>query len=357
MSHASPVGFIENLGAKIEAEEAERMSADGENPLKYLVKDGILYKKNRTPVARISLVQADSIPLISNNFPKITRSVPTQTMVESSPVIAEQAMWQIPGESNQTRMKQRRHGFRPPTPLGPPTVKLPRSSPYDVKKWRGEGGDRKASILSRTVASDNLMEDPDVIMNDLINLQRDPPPYPFSHCYMNIDGFMCCNRFLESLMRKSYRKLRMGQRFNECSVQRIANRIQSDSERVFNTTFETVVGIDDFAIRAHFAGDLMCKIQEGGRFITNYATMMPSRVGVKPDPLAVVTNMEMNTRESDKSFPEPIPVGDLPTVEQLDGAVQHVQVPDQQRPRIEKEDIPYHEKTREDIANDNLINR
>lgn len=44
--------FIKNLGARIEAEEAERLAADGENPLKYLVKDGILYKKNKVPVAR-----------------------------------------------------------------------------------------------------------------------------------------------------------------------------------------------------------------------------------------------------------------------------------------------------------------
>uniref|UniRef100_A0A0K0D2A6 Beta-lactamase domain-containing protein n=1 Tax=Angiostrongylus cantonensis TaxID=6313 RepID=A0A0K0D2A6_ANGCA len=43
----------------------------------------------------------------------------------------------------------------------------------------------------------------------------------------------------------------------------------------FNTTFETVVGIDDFAIRAHFVGDLLCKIHEGGRFIASYATTMP----------------------------------------------------------------------------------
>ncbi|KAK5983376.1 Ground domain protein [Trichostrongylus colubriformis] len=197
------------------------------------------------------------------------------------------------------------------------------------------------------------MEEPrDVLTNDLIVEERNPPPYPFSHCYMNMDGFMCCNRFLESLMRRSYRKLQKGYRFHECSVQKIANRIQRDSENVFNTTFETVVGIDDFAVRAHFAGDLMCKIQEGGRFITNYATIMPSRVGVPPDPLSVVTNMGINTRNgkeeqpSSQGFPK-----------QIDGVVQHVQVPDQRRPRSNKEGIPFHEKSREDIENDNIITK
>nr|CDJ82403.1 Ground region domain containing protein [Haemonchus contortus] len=156
-------------------------------------------------------------------------------------------------------------------------------------------------------------------------------------------------------MRKSYRKLRSGHHFHDCSVQKIANRIQSDSELVFNTTFETVVGIDDFAIRAHFAGDLMCKIQEGGRFITNYATTMPQRAGVRPDPLTVVTSMEINTRNENQK--EQNITDDFPIPKQLDGAILHVQAPDQPRPRINKEDIPFHEKSREDIENDNLISR
>ncbi|XGW25461.1 hypothetical protein V3C99_006683, partial [Haemonchus contortus] len=352
-SHANPMEFIENLGNKIEDEEVERQMADGENPLKYMVKDGILYKKNKIPVARIGFAKSEALRPSPNNLSKLVRSVKAQTMVESSPVISEQAIW--PTASGLSTMTKLQDGFKPPTPLAPPTVKMPRSSLIELEKWN-EDNDGSASILSRTTATGNFLEEAEdelEFSNDLIGEQRDPPPYPFSHCYMNVDGFMCCNRFLESLMRKSYRKLRSGHHFHDCSVQKIANRIQSDSELVFNTTFETVVGIDDFAIRAHFAGDLMCKIQEGGRFITNYATTMPQRAGVRPDPLTVVTSMEINTRNENQK--EQNITDDFPIPKQLDGAILHVQAPDQPRPRINKEDIPFHEKSREDIENDNLI--
>lgn len=52
-----------------------------------------------------------------------------------------------------------------------------------------------ATILSRTVSQeDDVTEEsippPPMPMptNDLIAEVRDPPPYPFSHCYMNMDG-------------------------------------------------------------------------------------------------------------------------------------------------------------------------
>ncbi|KAK5983184.1 hypothetical protein GCK32_018863, partial [Trichostrongylus colubriformis] len=81
ISQTTPFEYIRDLGAKIEAEEAERMTADGENPLKYMVKDGILYKKNRIPVARISLARPDAPPAIPDNIEKMVRSIGTQTMV------------------------------------------------------------------------------------------------------------------------------------------------------------------------------------------------------------------------------------------------------------------------------------
>lgn len=363
---SSTVDFIKNLGARIEAEEAERLAADGENPLKYLVKDGILYKKNKVPVARISLPVLEVTP--STPPPTLSTTVKSsliQTMVESSRVVSESA--------NAFNRAASRPGFKPSAPISPPTAKVARSPELSgerhVMKWRGEGiMPADATILSRTVSQeDDVTEEsippPPMPMptNDLIAEVRDPPPYPFSHCYMNMDGFMCCNRFLESLMRRSFRKLRKAHRFHDCSVQKIANRIQLDAENVFNTTFETVVGIDDFALRAHFAGDLMCKIQEGGRFITTYATLMPSRVGVQDDPLSVVTNIEMNMRDKEEFH---VPTAketsdsDEAVVKQLDGVVQHVLVPDQPRPeRLLNESIPFHEKSREDIENENLIRR
>ncbi|CAJ0559808.1 unnamed protein product, partial [Mesorhabditis spiculigera] len=95
------------------------------------------------------------------------------------------------------------------------------------------------------------------------------------NCYANRDGYMCCSERLELIMRKSFRKLRRRLGFHGCSVQLIANQIQKDAEATFGVPFESVVGIDDFAIRAHFVGELTCKIEQDGRFVAAYATATP----------------------------------------------------------------------------------
>ncbi|WKY07712.1 hypothetical protein Q1695_007296 [Nippostrongylus brasiliensis] len=333
--------FVEKLAARIEEDEAERVKADANNPLKYTVKDGILYKQNKTPVARIGLKGMDMprTPRVDG----LVRLARQQTMVASSPLLFEAT------SSNHAATIPLR-AVNSASPVLSAVLQIPQSSeivpipkPQEVK-WRDEGRIGNSTMLSHGISSrsgpDDLLP---TLTNDLIADDHNPPPYPFSHCYMNLDGFMCCNRFLESLMRRSFRKLRKAFKFHECSVQRIANRIQMDTELVFNTTFETIVGIDDFAIRAHFAGDLMCKIQEGGRFITAYATSMPSRIGVHPDPLNVVTGIEMNTRDNESQRPDPS------APQQLDGIVRRVRAPHQHVPKRSMENIPFHEKSREDL--------
>ncbi|EPB77773.1 ground-like domain protein [Ancylostoma ceylanicum] len=374
---------IEDLGARIEAEEAERQRADGENPLKYVVKDGILFKKNKMPVARLDMLTMNfnenavlppmvithpdhlvsgigltsvdplALPPAADKFRKVQRTSKTQTMVESSPFINELVNPVVNHAAVVNLKKYSAKRPRPIAPLSPPTLNLQPllfAAPTEFNNKIRDDPRPSALSLSHELETEPV----DLAKNDLIRDIHSPPPYPFSHCYMNIDGFMCCNRYLESLMRRSFRKLRRAHRFHECSVQKIANRIQTDCENVFNTTFEVVVGIDDFAIRAHFAGDLMCKIQEGGRFLTAYATVMPSREGVAQDPLHVVTKIEMNLRDREEhqlgdsiQFPE----------RQLDSAVQPIQIHNDVRRRNRAQDIPFHEKSREDIDNDNMITR
>ncbi|RCN51190.1 ground-like domain protein [Ancylostoma caninum] len=318
---------IEDLGARIEAEEAERQRADGENPLKYVVKDGILFKKNKMPVARIGLTSVDTPPPAVEKFKKAQRTSKPQTMVESSPFINELVN---PAVNHAAVVNLKTYGSkrtRPVAPFSPPTLNL-----------------QPLLFAAPTEFTNKIREHPrPSALSRSQELETD-------YC----SGFMCCNRYLESLMRRSFRKLRRAHRFHECSVQKIANRIQTDCENVFNTTFEVVVGIDDFAIRAHFAGDLMCKIQEGGRFLTAYATVMPSREGVAQDPLHVVTKIEMNLRDREENqlgdsiqFPE----------RQMDSAVQPIQIHNDIRRRNRSQDIPFHEKSREDIDNDNMITR
>ncbi|KAK6752624.1 hypothetical protein RB195_003814 [Necator americanus] len=348
---------IEEIGARIEAEEAERQRADGENPLKYMVKDGILFKRNKIPVARISLSPMETFQAQGENVRKRAKTVKKQTMVESSPFVSELRNLRNHAAVVSLKNFDSKRPI-PVPPLSPPVMNLGQSlivaNGMEREHRSEEEGAHFTAHSSIPFENEIGVEPVDVTQNDLIHDIQSPPPYPFSHCYMNIDGFMCCNRYLESLMRRSFRKLRRAHRFHECSVQKIANRIQTDCENVFNTTFEVVVGIDDFAIRAHFAGDLMCKIQEGGRFLTAYATTMPTRDGAALDPLHVVTKIEMNLRDRDDrqmgdsiQFPE----------RQFDSAVQPAQILDDIRRRNRAQDIPFHEKSREDIDNENIITR
>lgn len=84
------------------------------------------------------------------------------------------------------------------------------------------------------------------VHNEIIDRGGIGPPYPFSHCYVNKDsnncrtlkkrkdilGLMCCNRFLESLMRKSFKKVKRNARTPSSALQEIAQRIQNDCEQV-----------------------------------------------------------------------------------------------------------------------------
>ncbi|KHN86763.1 hypothetical protein Tcan_07022 [Toxocara canis] len=98
-------------------------------------------------------------------------------------------------------------------------------------------------------------------------------PFPFSHCYMNINGFMCCNRSLELQMRRTYRRLRHSTpSYTSCNIQKLANLIQRDVERKFSTQFEAIVALDDFVVHSHFVSDLTCKIEIDGRYIAVYAS-------------------------------------------------------------------------------------
>lgn len=51
--------------------------------------------------------------------------------------------------------------------------------------------DSRPTVLSSTTLSHELETEPvDLAQNDLIRDIHSPPPYPFSHCYMNIDGML-----------------------------------------------------------------------------------------------------------------------------------------------------------------------
>ncbi|KAK5973571.1 Ground domain-containing protein, partial [Trichostrongylus colubriformis] len=98
------------------------------------------------------------------------------------------------------------------------------------------------------------------------------PRYPLPQCYTNDSGFMCCNRRLERAMRDVMEELTADKDWQTCNVQKIANTLQNRTQSIFNTEFEALAGLGDFASKTHFYHDLICKIEFQGRFMLSYAT-------------------------------------------------------------------------------------
>uniref|UniRef100_A0A914I5M8 Ground-like domain-containing protein n=1 Tax=Globodera rostochiensis TaxID=31243 RepID=A0A914I5M8_GLORO len=100
--------------------------------------------------------------------------------------------------------------------------------------------------------------------------------YPLPECYTDDSNLMCCNPELENTMKMAFNELVSAEDdFQRCNVQQIANKVQALSEDRFNTSFEVISGIGDFASRSHFFHNLICKIKQSDRFILAYATARP----------------------------------------------------------------------------------
>ncbi|VDL65290.1 unnamed protein product [Nippostrongylus brasiliensis] len=115
-----------------------------------------------------------------------------------------------------------------------------------------------------------------------------PPKYPLPQCYTNDSGFMCCNQKLEQIMKDTFAELVADEKWNTCNVQRIANKLQNRTQCAFNTDFEVLAGVGDFASKTHFYSDLICKIEAAGRFMLAYAT--PNRHHAAPSYPVVETS-------------------------------------------------------------------
>lgn len=102
-----------------------------------------------------------------------------------------------------------------------------------------------------------------------------PPriPLPLPTCFHNPTGYPCCNPKLNDLIVETYTMLESKPRFHTCNINAIAQHLQIRAETRFNTSFETVAAFDDFAQKIHFAGDLVCKVELGGKYMLAYATV------------------------------------------------------------------------------------
>uniref|UniRef100_A0A914P3R8 Ground-like domain-containing protein n=1 Tax=Panagrolaimus davidi TaxID=227884 RepID=A0A914P3R8_9BILA len=104
-----------------------------------------------------------------------------------------------------------------------------------------------------------------------------PPKYPLPECKTNGSGFMCCNDGVEDVVKDAIddlkkQKAKQGEKFSNCNLQMMANKIQEMAEKKFNTTFETMVGISNFASKTRFFGNMVCKVKRGNRYVLAFAT-------------------------------------------------------------------------------------
>ncbi|GMT02958.1 hypothetical protein PENTCL1PPCAC_25132, partial [Pristionchus entomophagus] len=101
-----------------------------------------------------------------------------------------------------------------------------------------------------------------------------PPrqPLPLPKCFHNPTGYVCCNEALNDLMVDTYTALEQRPKFHACNIQLIATHLQLNAQRHFNTSFETLVGYEDFAQKINFRGDMVCKVELGSRYMIAYAT-------------------------------------------------------------------------------------
>uniref|UniRef100_A0A914I094 Ground-like domain-containing protein n=1 Tax=Globodera rostochiensis TaxID=31243 RepID=A0A914I094_GLORO len=98
--------------------------------------------------------------------------------------------------------------------------------------------------------------------------------FPLPTCYLNKDGFMCCNKQLENLLDNTYRNISKsrGGKWKRCNLHQVAVATQRNAEKLFGVDFETVVGAGDFAAKNYFNQDLICKIKRENSIIMAFAS-------------------------------------------------------------------------------------
>lgn len=66
-------------------------------------------------------------------------------------------------------------------------------------------------------------------------------------------------------MSETFKTLKKDPKFNSCNIGAISSAIQRAAEEMFQTPFEAITGLEDFAQTIHFSDDLVCKIEVDGK--------------------------------------------------------------------------------------------
>uniref|UniRef100_A0A915CMK9 Ground-like domain-containing protein n=1 Tax=Ditylenchus dipsaci TaxID=166011 RepID=A0A915CMK9_9BILA len=96
-------------------------------------------------------------------------------------------------------------------------------------------------------------------------------------------GYACCNPVLNDLMVETYTDLEARPKFHTCNINAIAAMLQSKAEQKFNTSFETIAAFEDFAQKIHFNGDLVCKVELGGKYMLAYGSVRDAQRSLPPE--------------------------------------------------------------------------
>ncbi|KAI6241702.1 Ground-like domain protein [Aphelenchoides fujianensis] len=110
-------------------------------------------------------------------------------------------------------------------------------------------------------------------------------PGPLPECYINDDGFLCCNKAssfqctcflieLEKLMSDTYDSLSKSRdgKWKKCNRHQVSVSIQNAATEKFKHDFEVVTGAGDYASKNNFDGNLLCKIKREKSIILAYGT-------------------------------------------------------------------------------------
>uniref|UniRef100_A0A1I7TQF2 Ground-like domain-containing protein n=1 Tax=Caenorhabditis tropicalis TaxID=1561998 RepID=A0A1I7TQF2_9PELO len=203
--------FEMDLARQIE-EDQLKFVEDERNPMKYVVENGLLFKQSRySPLARVEIPQVATVP---------RQTIPKKKKRKSRRKLASG------GESI-----FRTNVFRGNINRQIPAIPLP--SPFSVAYGKP----------SFAIARE---ED--------------------STCYTNRFGFRCCDEALETLILKSYEKLRRKTGNLEENLARVASTLRRDSRQVFAKNFEAIVSTSNFG--SSIPSDFSCKVELGpNRFI------------------------------------------------------------------------------------------
>ncbi|UMM31210.1 hypothetical protein L5515_012782 [Caenorhabditis briggsae] len=226
--------FEMDLARQIE-EDQLKFVEDEKNPMKYVVENGLLFKQSRySPLARVEIPQM--VP------PKF---VPKKRKRKQRKVVKNKRIRTISSGTGEVGSVFRTNVFR-----GNINRQIP-AIPFPSKNW----------AYNQTKIK-NFQPFSAAYGKPSFAIQREED----GTCYTNRFGYRCCDEALESLILKSYEKMRRRSDSLEENLAKIASTLRRDSRQVFAKNFEAIVSSSNFG--TSIPSDFSCKVELGpSRFV------------------------------------------------------------------------------------------